>query len=392
MNRRTSIASRCASRAAASDAASLPAASAVQLARSPPLRRNSTPSTRSRFDEKRPRPVPQVGRQEVARRSTTTSSGILLVLGVVTLFGRQPADQRPGRRSCTTATCCDLIKHGRRHDGQELHRGQRSGTATRSRSSATANPTDIKIGSYEVTGKVTAGSRRRRSRPKPNVAFQRQSEADGQPAGRAAGRERHPLRQLRPAQRLAAYMPMLVLTGLFVLFFFYHDAAAGRGRLADGLRPQPRQAVRPGRHRRHVRRRGRHRRGRRRAARGGRVPPHAREVPGPRRPDSQGRAAGRAAGHRQDAAGQGHRRRGGRAVLQPLRLRLRRDVRRRRRRPRPRHVPAGRGQGPLHHLHRRAGRPGQDPRHRASSADTTSASRRSTPCWSRWTASTPTAA
>ena len=74
------------------------------------------------------------------------------------------------------------------------------------------------------------------------------------------------------------------------------------------------------------------------------------------------------------------------------RLRLRRDVRRRRRRPRPRHVPAGRGQGALHHLHRRAGRPGQDPRHAASSAATTSASRRSTPCWSRWTASTPTAA
>ena len=44
--------------------------------------------------------------------------------------------------------------------------------------------------------------------------------------------------------------------------------------------------------------------------------------------------------------------------------RLRRNVRRRRRGPRPRHVPAGRGQGPLHHLHRRARRPRQDPRHR----------------------------
>ena len=84
----------------------------------------------------------------------------------------------------------------------------------------------------------------------------------------------------------------------------------------------------------------------------------------PRRTNSQGRAAGRSAGHRQDAAGQGDRRRGGRAVLQPLRLRLRRDVRRRRRRPRPRHVPAGPGQGPLHRLHRRIGRPGQDPRQR----------------------------
>ena len=65
----------------------------------------------------------------------------------------------------------------------------------------------------------------------------------------------------------------------------------------------------------------------------------------------------------QDAAGQGHRRRGRRAVLLPVRLRLRRDVRRRRGRPRPRHVPAGPGQRPVHRLHRRARRPGQDPRH-----------------------------
>ena len=42
------------------------------------------------------------------------------------------------------------------------------------------------------------------------------------------------------------------------------------------------------------------------------------KIPGARRPHSQGRAAGRPAGNRQDAVGQGHRRRGGRAVLQPL--------------------------------------------------------------------------
>ena len=45
---------------------------------------------------------------------------------------------------------------------------------------------------------------------------------------------------------------------------------------------------------------------------------HARKISGARRPHSQGRAAGRPAGHRQDAAGQGDRRRGGRAVLQPV--------------------------------------------------------------------------
>jgi hypothetical protein len=60
-----------------------------------------------------------------------------------------------------------------------------------------------------------------------------------------------------------------------------------------------------------------------------------------------------APGHRQDAAGQGHRRRGQGAVLQHLRLRLRRDVRRRRRQPRARHVRAGQEERALHHLHRR---------------------------------------
>ena len=59
------------------------------------------------------------------------------------------------------------------------------------------------------------------------------------------------------------------------------------------------------------------------------------------------------------------------------RLRFRRDVRRRRCRPRPRPVRPGREPGPVHHLHRRTGRPGQDPRPASSSAATTSANRRS---------------
>ena len=76
----------------------------------------------------------------------------------------------------------------------------------------------------------------------------------------------------------------------------------------------------------------------------------------PRRPDSQGRAAGRPAGHRQDAARARRRRRGARAVLQPERIGVRRDVRRRRRRAHPRSLPAGRSQGAVHRLHRRARR------------------------------------
>ncbi|GAA3052039.1 hypothetical protein GCM10020000_36740 [Streptomyces olivoverticillatus] len=52
------------------------------------------------------------------------------------------------------------------------------------------------------------------------------------------------------------------------------------------------------------------------------------EVPGRRRQDPQGCAALRPARHRQDPARARRRRRGGRAVLLDLRLRLRRDVRR----------------------------------------------------------------
>ena len=112
------------------------------------------------------------------------------------------------------------------------------------------------------------------------------------------------------------------------------------------------------------------------------------QVPGDRRQDPQGRAAVRPARHRQDAARPRGRRRGRRAVLLDLRLRLRRDVRRRRRlagcatcssRPRrtrrrssssTRSTPSAGTAAP------------------ASAAATTSASRRSTSCSSRWTAST----
>src|SRR6201997_1420525 len=62
---------------------------------------------------------------------------------------------------------------------------------------------------------------------------------------------------------------------------------------------------------------------------------------------------------RTDADRARRRRRGERAVLHHLGLRLRRDVRRRRREPRARHVRAGEEERALHHLHRRnrRGRP-----------------------------------
>jgi cell division protease FtsH len=96
-----------------------------------------------------------------------------------------------------------------------------------------------------------------------------------------------------------------------------------------------------------------------------RVPQEPGEVPAARRTHPPRRAARRAARHRQDAAGQGHRRRGRRAVLLHLRLRLRRDVRRRRRLARARPLQAGEGQLALHHLPRRDRRRRSPPRRRA---------------------------
>ena len=65
-----------------------------------------------------------------------------------------------------------------------------------------------------------------------------------------------------------------------------------------------------------------------------------------RRPHAERHSAGRPARHRQDAAGQGGRRRGQGAVLLDLRLRVRRNVRRRRRRARARSVRAGATKAP----------------------------------------------
>ena len=67
----------------------------------------------------------------------------------------------------------------------------------------------------------------------------------------------------------------------------------------------------------------------------------------------RGISDGRSAGYRQDAAGEGDRRRSEGAVLHDLRFRLRRDVRRRRRLARARHVRAGEEAVAVHHLHRR---------------------------------------
>ena len=101
-------------------------------------------------------------------------------------------------------------------------------------------------------------------------------------------------------------------------------------------------------------------------------------------PRSEGRPAARPARHGQDAARQGGRQRVRRAVLRPVGVVIRRDVRRPGRGAHPPAVPRGPQERSGDHLHRRA-RCGRRPR--AARTTTPSASRRSTSCWWRWTAS-----
>ena len=159
---------------------------------------------------------------------------------------------------------------------------------------------------------------------------------------------------------LSWILPALVFVGVWVVC----HAADGRrpGRPARDRQEQG-QGVRPARDRRDLRRCRRHRRGAWRADGGRRLPQESRPLPSPRREDPERGADRRRARHRQDAARQGRRGRGGGAVLQPERLGLRGDVRRGRRRAGARPLHPGPGEGPEHHLHRRAGRSGEGPRH-----------------------------
>ena len=111
-----------------------------------------------------------------------------------------------------------------------------------------------------------------------------------------------------------------------------------------------------------------------------------------RRPAAQGRAARRPARHGQDAAGARDRRRGARRVLLGVGRGVRRVARRRRRRPHPRPVRARPARPRPRSCSSTSSTPSGASAARASARATTSASRRSTSCWSRWTASTPAAA
>ncbi len=148
-------------------------------------------------------------------------------------------------------------------------------------------------------------------------------------------------------------LPIGVMVVLWV-FLSRGLRTAGQSVMSFG-KSRARLGGRP-RHGRHLRRRGRLRRGQVRTSGGRRFSEEPQPLHRPGRQDSQGRAAGRAARHRQDAAVARGGRRGPGAVLLAQRQRLRGDVRGRGSGAGPRPVRAGPAPGPLHRLHRRIGR------------------------------------
>ena len=135
---------------------------------------------------------------------------------------------------------------------------------------------------------------------------------------------------------------MLII--VFYVWMFRRAAQQGGG-LGGGLmgigKSKARRYDQDAGHEGHVRRCRRHRRSRERAGRDRRFPQGAREVHAPGRHRSQGRAAGRRAGHGQDLLARGGGGRSRRAVLLDERRRVRGDDRRRRRGARARSVQAG---------------------------------------------------
>ena len=150
---------------------------------------------------------------------------------------------------------------------------------------------------------------------------------------------------------LSWVLPTLVFFGLWEFWFRALREQPGRRRRTDGDRPQQGQGLCRDRHQDDVQGRRRRRRSQGGAAGDRRFSEEPERLRPARGAHAEGRAAGRPAGHRQDAARPGGRGRGRRAVLLDQRLGVRRDVRRRRRRAGARPVRAGAQEGAGDHLH-----------------------------------------
>ena len=252
---------------------------------------------------------------------------------------------------------------------------------------ATCSRPDVKTATIDnatgvITGKLTNGTELHGPGPNPLQPDRREHAAQGR-------RERQ-LPGTRPPNMLLAILPYLVLPFALSSGSSVFIEPPGPGpdvgdhvdRALQGQAVQRRAPVD------HLRRRGRLRRRQAGDQRGRRLLEDPGPVQGDRGQDPEGRPAGRSAGHRQDPAGPGRGRRGRGAVPVGERLGLHGDVRRRRRQPGARPLPDRPQAGAGHRLRRRDRLDRPQAGRRASAAATTSASRPSTRCSPRWTAST----
>ena len=250
---------------------------------------------------------------------------------------------------------------------------------------------------YGCGGTPSRARSRNRCRRQARILRGPRRSATGRQARRTSGRG-----QGRAVRRRCPDHPVLGRSGRHLLHDLDVPVSPCRRppgpRRADDGRQVARQSLRRDRHQGDVQGRRRRRRSEVRAAGGGRVSARSEVLWPAWRAGAERRSAGRSAGDRQDAAGEGGRRRGRRAVLLDFRLGIRRNVRRRRRRARARSVRAGAQGRALHHLHRRARRARAQPharrlrRHRREGADAQSAprrarrlrsERRASSCWPR---------
>ncbi len=251
-----------------------------------------------------------------------------------------------------------------------------SSTATSGSSSPSRTATEVE-GSGQDPGRLHRGPASARSSTCSTSTHRPSSYTDSVPRTTLAGVAAHQL----PADRHPGpAVPVLL------------QPDAGRRLPGHAVRQVQGQADHQGHPEDDLRRRRRRRRGRRGARRDQGVPRGPGEVPGRRRQDPQGRAALRPARHRQDAAGPRRRRRGRRArsTRSPARTSSRCSS-----------VSVPPGSATCSSRPRPTPRPSSSSTRStpsagtaapASAAATTSASRPSTSCWSRWTASTSRAA
>ena len=186
------------------------------------------------------------------------------------------------------------------------------------------NVAEVTIAKHRIIGQLSRQERPFHHRAAGRPGSRRAAEQEGRQDHRQAARGRRAVDPGRAGQLVPD-----AAADRRVDLLHAPDAVGRRPR--HGLRQVQGQAADRAPGPRHLRGRGRRRRGQGRSAGDRRVPARPAEVPAARRHASRAAAAGRPAGHRQDAARARRRRRGQRAVLHDLGLRLRRDVRRRRR-------------------------------------------------------------